>query len=884
MRSIIKALIATIGVVASLGNAGETVVFPLVVQGKPVACVIVGPSHPVLDAAIDDLRHHVHTISGAELKVVRDPAATRSPALHVGETRLFESTAEPRRSLRGDGFVIAARGRDLVVAGNLPEGTANGVWTLLQDQFGVRWYAPGELWEIVPRTGSLAISFEPTAAGGACIENPAFYGRTLWGGNAVTPWERRMRMSQPSVPLPYVGTGHHLARVVPADRYFESHPEYFALVDGVRVPDHPCLTHPDMFALFMAYVRGNAAAGENVSSFGVNDNYTVCRCDACRAVDGGTEYMGMPGFSESYFQLLRRVARRAAVDLPEMRISAFAYQQTSKPPATVDRIGDNVHIVLCQDTAQHFDRNVQQTDFLYSAEYARKAGAVSFYDYYGIDTWTPRYCPTLMDKQIKHLASVGVLGGQTHATTMPGSAMPMWYLYRRLLWDAQIDGRDLIEQMIRDLYGKAAEPVQRYYDHWEACWMRQTEGRWFRTMDDIRAEFSICSADDIRRGTRFLDDAEGLAEDAAVHERIVFLRRDLAFTRAAADAHYAYEAAVRALPQTASSAVARSADAVRAWAKFNAALDEAEKGPRSSASGWHSKTFRVRYWTLRDEMRDAVMAPLARWIDANEAKLAPEELAVAEAEFAAAARADLERVSTDRVGSAPFQPRVDPLEVAEVPVVGRFHGAWETVPFVDGARWQFRRTPPGQEVDRYQEPPEGLVEPPPAADLSVRWKVAADPTALYILALVADDTHTQDKEPGLMWQHDSFQVALTPARADAFGRFAQGYGPGDTEFGVALRNGRSIVHFWKEPADVEQASSLAHARTSRADGLTRYEIALDWRLLPGYEPKGGCSFGFALVVNDADGDRYQQAEYGGGVADGKRPKRMTALRLASDLH
>lgn len=883
-RPVLPALAALGVLVASLGSARESSVFPLVVVGQPAACVVVGPSHPVLDAAVDDLRHYVLRITGAELEIVRDPASERSPSIHIGETRHFAATAGARRGVRGDGFALIAVGDDLVVAGNMPEGTANGVWTLIQDAFGVRWYFPGALWEIVPRAESLAVSFEPNAEAGARVENPSFPGRALWSGGTEAPWERRMRMTQPSVSLPYVGTGHHLGLVVPAGRYFESHPQYYALVDGRRTTEHLCLAHPDMFDLFMAYVRANAAAGRTVSSFGVNDTYTVCRCDACRAADGATEYMGMAGFSESYFQLLRRVALRTAGEFPGMRISAFAYQQTGKPPETVDRIGDNVHIVLCQDTAQHFDRDVQRTDFVYSAGFARKAGAVSFYDYYGMDTWTPRYCPALMDEQIKHLAGVGVLGGQTHAVTMPGSAMPMWYLYRRLLWDADLDARVLIERMILDLYGEAADPVLRYYDHWDRCWMRQPEGRWFRTMDDLRAEFAIYSMDDILRGVSLLDEAEAAARDGAVLERIAFLRDDLAFTRAAAEAHFAYESAVRAAPQTPDSAQARSEEAVRAWTAFNAALDAAEKGPKSSASGWHPNTFRVRYRTLRDEIRDAVMAPLVAWAVAGESRLGREEIAAMEKEFADAARARLRRVSTDRAGSAPFEPRVEPLEVADLPVVGRFRGAWETIPFIDAAAWRFRRARPGDDVGRYEEPPENLVEPPDPADLSVRWKTVADPTALYILAIVADDAHTQERDAALMWQNDSLQVALTPHRAAAFARFDQGYGADDTEFGIALGSGLPVLHFWKAPDDVENPAQLVSARVSRDTGETRYEIAIGWQLLPGYEPKEGRSFGFALVVNDADGDRYQQAEYGGGVADGKRPKRMSALRLADDLH
>ncbi|MBN1443425.1 MAG: DUF4838 domain-containing protein, partial [Planctomycetes bacterium] len=437
---------------------------PIVAAGRPVARVLVAGEDETLEAAVSDFTQYVERISSARLEVARGTADLPGPTLHVGETELYERTADAREAVRVDGFALAKSGEDLIVAGRIPQGTANGLWTILQDRLGVRWYHAGPLWEVVPRQESLSIRFRPNAGSAARVENPSFLGRFYWGAAPSAAFARRSRLTQKGTPLPYVSTGHALDRVVPLEEYAAAHPEYFALIDGRRVTDrvsHPCFTHPDMLDVFMKYVRAGG------TTFGVNDNLDACHCERCLAVDGASErYLGMWNVSESYFQLMARVARQTAEEFPGRRLGVFAYQLTNAPPRTVDPIGENIDVVLCQDTSQHFDPRVRAMDQRMAVEWTRKAGGVSLYDYYGIDYWTPRYFPRLLAGQLKHLAACGVKGYQTHATTMIDSSMPMFYLYGRLLWNADLDPRQLIDEMLDDLYGEAAEPMRRFYDHW----------------------------------------------------------------------------------------------------------------------------------------------------------------------------------------------------------------------------------------------------------------------------------------------------------------------------------------------------------------------------------------------------------------------------------
>lgn len=887
---------ATALLACAAGAHAKTIHFPLVRDATAVASVVTVGNNDTLRAAVKDLQTYVERISGAKLDIHENGHDVPGPTLHLGETALFAETAGLRARLLVDGFVIARIGEDLLIAGNLPQGTANGITTVLQDDFGVRWYFVGPLWEIVPQRPSLTISFEPNTAGDARVVNPSFCERTLWGRPESLDFARRMRLTQKGVPLPHVGTSHDLNRVVNPEKH-RDHPEYFAFYDGRRhvEPDvHPCFTHPDMFEVFMRYVRGGGR------SFGVNDNHTACRCERCLAVDGKSlPYQGMWNFSESYFQLMSRVAAQTAKEFPGQRLGVFAYQLTNAPPQTVAHIGDNVDVVLCQDTSQYFDPEYRRIDQEMSAAWVRKCGHVRFYDYIGINYWMPRYFPSILADQMRHIARAGVVGYGTHATTMIDSAMPMFYLLYQLLWHADADADGILREMFTHLYGQPDGPVAEFYRHWERCWERQTKGRWFWGMDNLRGEMQIYTPEDIARGRDLLAQAAARATNDRIRQRVAFLQERFAFTDAAAQAHFASTEAIRGQPPaTEADAVEQSNRVTRTWTAFADRFEKAIRLNGTSVSGWVSKTDRVRTWGLKQQMRDAALAPLVRWACANELRLDPARLRAAEQRLASVAvgnRRTIEDRVTRDVDAARREPRADGLLVADVPRAASppaLHAAaddWPGIPRVRAAPWFYRNRPENQPVGKYEEPmPQNLIDPPPPADLSITWQCAWDQDRLYVRLVVTDDRHEQAQPAAAMWKEDSVQIALNPARDNfaydlsSWDYIWGGYRGRECEFGISLRGESTDVHVWHGPKPYEDARSLVDAKAARHGSQTVYEAAVSWRLIPGFVGEARRSLGVCIVVNDAEHGRRRSAEYGSGVAHAKRPSEFAGLRLAGE--
>jgi hypothetical protein len=568
----------------------------------------------------------------------------------------------------------------------------------------------------------------------------------------------------------------------------------------------------------------------------------------------------------------------------------------------VEHLGENVDVVLCQDTSQYFDPVYKAEDQEMSAEWCKKAGGVRLYDYFGLSYWTPRYFPHILDDQLKHLHKVGVLGYGTHSNTMIDSAMPMFYLYYQLLWNVDLEADEVIDTMLTDLYGEAAKPVAAWYDLWEDCWMRQTKTKWFYGMDDFFGEMRIYTRGDIEKGRELLEEAADLAEkeheDEAIQERIQFLRDRYAYTYAAAKAYFAAWDAIHLDPGSLERGMEMSGKVARAWVEFGRVAKDKDKLSGTTPGGWWDKTFRVRMWGLKQMMRDAVVAPVVRAVVDAEGETDLEDLRSLEAEYADRAtgnREQVERTISGGIGSDPRTPRASGLRVAEIPrarkspLEEKYRYIWDEIPEITAEAWLFEEHPENPEMGRYDEPIKRFeVEAPDPNDQSVTWKAAWDKRNLYLRIVVTDDQHVQNQSPSSMWKEDSVQIAFNPDRANfeydmhSWLYIWGGYHRSEAEFGLSNRDGEVQKQVWQKPESLrtDEPEKLIEARVEREGNRTIYEAAIEWDLIPDFRRRDETSLGISIVVNDKDDGVRRSALYGGGVIHDKRPTEFAAVRLA----
>lgn len=318
--------------------------FPLVIDGQPVAGLLCPEDATPSDKqAAAELQKWVKEITGATLPI-RFGGGPGVNLLIRTDSRFGD-----------DGYTIRSKDWTVFLWGGPKRGLINGVYALLEEDMGCRFYTPESV--LIPKTNTLIISpITRTNIPQLRIRDP-FY------SCAFDPeWSIRNRTSAPHAKVPEEFGGrmdydgmfvHTAAAIVPAEKYFQSHPEYFALgKDGARTKAQLCATHPDVAALAIAHVEEVLQKSPNteIISISKNDNTTVCRCDRCTKIreEEGSDMANQ-------LVLVNRVAEAIEKTHPRVTIDTLAYLETIKVPKTM-RPRKNVAIRLCNDNVGSWKR------------------------------------------------------------------------------------------------------------------------------------------------------------------------------------------------------------------------------------------------------------------------------------------------------------------------------------------------------------------------------------------------------------------------------------------------------------------------------------------------------------------------------------------------
>lgn len=300
----------------------------------------------------------------------------------VLQTELIE--ADELESLGQDGFIIRAftpsrrqremgAGKQLIIAALTDAGTINGVYEFLERYAGIRWITPGLVG--VSKTPFVLNDVE-------CVFRPCFQERQS-GFNALiadedeTGYLRAHKFRQPFAHGPF-GEGAFYW-LLPPERFFAQHPEYFAELRGARtawpnwrdaqadgaIPGPAgqlCCSNPDTAAAIVREVvtlhaagatpadadvaarRAAVLAGEahNVVNVSPMPWGGACECGACREID---EREGSP--AGSLLTLVNRVAQGLRESLPDaaLHVHVLLPPYARRPPASL-RPEANVSIQL----------------------------------------------------------------------------------------------------------------------------------------------------------------------------------------------------------------------------------------------------------------------------------------------------------------------------------------------------------------------------------------------------------------------------------------------------------------------------------------------------------------------------------------------------------
>lgn len=321
-------------------------------NGRACASIQISPdaSEPVRYAA-QELSHFLSQICGDTFPVSTGHMEKTGPEILVGtspRTDALDITGEIL-ALGQEGTLIRVVDDNLVLGGN-GRGALYCVYSFLEDCLGVRFFTPNDTY--VPEQPTMEIADHTD-----CTYHPVLEYRDPHIGEMMhyPDFAVRRRANGWSVPFEAQHGGsvryadgffvHTVTKLLPPDQYFDEHPEYYALRDGERLREKTqlCLSNPEVVSLVIERVKEELRRQPDATIFSVSqdDNYNVCTCDKCRAID---EEEG--SHAGTMIRFVNQVAEAIEEEFPNVVIDTLAYQFTRTPPKKT-KPRKNVCVRLC---------------------------------------------------------------------------------------------------------------------------------------------------------------------------------------------------------------------------------------------------------------------------------------------------------------------------------------------------------------------------------------------------------------------------------------------------------------------------------------------------------------------------------------------------------
>lgn len=300
--------------------------------------------------AAERLKYYLDRITGRDVPVITDSDEAEYE-ISVGATDRSENDF----SSAADGsYTITSTETDVIIHGAGNKGTINGVYAFLEKYCGCHWYEKDVI--VTPESSALTVPagideeytpfFEYSETDTTSARDPEFS-----VANGLTGGIYKKLTAEQGYAVEYLGGSSHtlVNRYCKPSVYFDEHPEYFALCDGVRTGTQLCLTNEDVKdtvtkeVLELLEEKHNPAATEQILSITQADNGEYCRCESCAALDST---YGSPAGTMLAFvnEIAGRIKATGKYD--NIVFDTFAYQYTrTAPTGIVPR--DDVIVRLC---------------------------------------------------------------------------------------------------------------------------------------------------------------------------------------------------------------------------------------------------------------------------------------------------------------------------------------------------------------------------------------------------------------------------------------------------------------------------------------------------------------------------------------------------------
>ena len=491
----------------------------MLVESGQARCSIVFPAGMekgrVL-TAVHDLAGYLNKMSGATIPLRWDIDSCPGFRIMIGSTALSPVDRDDvsEEKVGFDGFIIKSVPGGVVIAGRTPNGTANGVYHFAEEVLGVHWYTLEDDAPTYPDTKTIEIPRLDLTV------KPDF----AWRGQFYAGLTKYLpKESKANSPRWWTfnrlwgiggGTAHVFVAIVPNNLY-DTHPEYFPLVDGKRLRGdlhadssevQRCLSNPDVLKMAIAYTaaRFERYPENRFTSLSANDAGSkqggFCQCDNCMA-------MG-PTPSHQLLAFANAVAEANEERYPNRGYVFYAYRHTLDAPTGMKAHRNVVPMICPLDNCRLHSLHSDCPDIA-----SKRASIEGWHKITGRILYRPYNSAGMFDlptvltmaEEMQFLRDHGSMGGFREYGGAPQAnwAMLNW-MEVKIMWDVDQDAKKLRRQFIEGYYGPAAaDAVERVYASMGNSLRNSSTAPWpgspykhnFMAMRFLKPFVDLCRAD-----------------------------------------------------------------------------------------------------------------------------------------------------------------------------------------------------------------------------------------------------------------------------------------------------------------------------------------------------------------------------------------------------
>lgn len=373
-------------------------------------------------------------------------------------------------------------------------GTLNAVYEFLRG-LGVRWYAPGELGEVVPSAKSIALpEVNRTVKPDFGMRRFTFYTEATGLGDKGI-WTLRLGLNFGHKIGGITQICHGAKFVLMRDEMKQAHPEMYLLTGGKRDTTtkgsgYPDLTSPLFFEKQVKYARAMFDYyREPMLSIDLVDGYGGMTSDDPKWMAQLTPDRGWSGsMSDHVWGYLDRVARELYKSHPDRLVSGLAYSGYKLPPEKIDKFSPNLVLIETRQRQNFWDEEKHREHIALREAWLKKLSSGKYLTWdYSINArpeqaGRPVYYTRQIARDLKELKGV-TLGEMIEIYDHPASKASQLaydplaiehlnlYVTSRLWWDANQNVDALLDEYFTGYFGPAAAAMKAFAEYCEANWM-----------------------------------------------------------------------------------------------------------------------------------------------------------------------------------------------------------------------------------------------------------------------------------------------------------------------------------------------------------------------------------------------------------------------------